>query len=478
MTMKRMGHRRVWAGVLAGAGLAGWLALTRAELPVNVDKPVTLNIGDNPTPSANDFRRDATVVAVEEVMPSVVNIATSRIVEYRDFYDELRRQFFGLPPQNQPRTQEQLNSLGSGVIIDEDGYILTNLHVVRRASRTQVKLADGRVYDADIVVFTPKSDVALLKIRSKPGEKFKAIKFAPDSDLLLGETVIALGNPFGLGGSVSRGILSSKNRRPPTGNEPLNIADWLQTDAAINPGNSGGPLINLRGELIGINVAVYEQAQGIGFAIPVREVSKALSQFVSPEVTSAKWFGAWIKGGLTALTIQTVQPKSPADKAGLKPGMEITQVNGQPAHSMVDFLELMIQAKEDALSLAVLDRGAPRKVKVTLEPFEHLVKRRTGLVLEELTAAAAARLGLRDGQGLLIASVERDSPAERAELKPGMLVAAFDTSPVNNLSDFGFALVNKGDDSAVKLTVIALRSLGGPYVQTVQAQVDITLLKP
>src|ERR1041385_6592211 len=209
-----------------------------------------------------DIRRDATVAAVERVMPSVVNIATATVVEYEDFYQRLFREFFGQGGLR-PR-QEQEYSIGSGVIIDEDGYVLTNLHVVRRGTRTQVKLWDGREYEADRIVATPNSDVALLKIRCKPGEKFKAVSFAADDDLLLGETVLALGNPFGLGGSVTKGILSSKTRRPATGNEPLNVNDWLQTDAAINPGNSGGPLINIRGELIGLNVAVYREGQEVG----------------------------------------------------------------------------------------------------------------------------------------------------------------------------------------------------------------------
>src|SRR6476660_7406985 len=177
-----------------------------------------------------DIRRDATVAAVERVMPCVVNIATATVVEYQDFYQSLFHEFFG--GNAGPRRQQAEYSIGSGVIIDEDGYVLTNLHVVRRATRIQVKLWDGREYEADRIVATENSDVALLKIRCKPGEKFKAVNFAADDDLLLGETVLALGNPFGLGGSVTKGILSSKSRRPATENEPLDVMDWLQTDAA------------------------------------------------------------------------------------------------------------------------------------------------------------------------------------------------------------------------------------------------------
>ena len=467
---------------MAGVGLAGWLGFTRAELPVNTSKPASADQPGTqelaPTVPPNDIRRDATVAAVEEVMPGVVNIATSRILEYHDFYDELRRQYFGLPPISKPRTEEQLDNLGSGVIIDEDGYILTNWHVVRSGSRVQIKLADGRVYDAEKIVATSKSDVALLKIKAKPGEKFKVVRFAADNDLLLGETVLALGNPFGLGGSVARGILSSKNRRPPTGNEPLNIADWLQTDAAINPGNSGGPLVNLRGELIGINVAVYKEGQGIGFAIPVREVATALSQFVSPEVAANKWFGAWFRGGAPGLVLRAVQPGSPAEKAGLKVGMEIAQVNGQPTRSVFSFLEMVNRPDLDELQL-VIAGPAPRTVTVKLESFDDMIKQRTGLVLQELTSTDALRIGLRDGQGLLIRSIERGSPAAQAELKAGMVVTGFDVTAVNDLRDFGFALVNKAPhDLTAKLTIIALKSLGGPYVQQVQAKVDVNLLKP
>jgi S1-C subfamily serine protease len=231
-----------------------------------------------------DARRDATVEAVKKVLPSVVNIATEEVVPIRDPMENLFREFFD--PYYRGRQPNTQFSLGSGVVIDEEGYIVTNFHVVGRARRVWVRLHDGREFEADKVAVSPSTDVALIRIRAKAGEKFAAIRFAADDDLLLGETVLALGNPFGLGGSVSKGILSSKTRRPPTDSEPMDLADWLQTDAAINPGNSGGPLVNLNGELIGINVAVLNQAQGIGFAIPVRRVSEKLG-----EIYSRNWMG-------------------------------------------------------------------------------------------------------------------------------------------------------------------------------------------
>ena len=208
-----------------------------------------------------DIRRDATVIAVEKVMPCVVNIATKTIVHVRDPFEEFFRQYWDPYHRRQPPNSQY--SLGSGVVIDEEGYLLTNDHVVRRADEITVKFCTGtNEYSATVVASDPKSDVALLKLNARPGEKFKAIQLAREDDLLLGETVLALGNPFGLGGSVSRGILSSKSRTVPKEGEPLDIPNWLQTDAPINLGNSGGPLVNLRGELIGINGAVLNEVEG------------------------------------------------------------------------------------------------------------------------------------------------------------------------------------------------------------------------
>ena len=287
-------------------------------------------------------------------------------------------------------------SLGSGVIVDEDGYILTNFHVVRRASRIQVKLWDGREYDADPWLATASTDIAVIKLRAKPGEKFKPIKFAPDDDLLLGETVLALGNPYGLGGSVTKGILSSKNRRPSNGNEPLDVEDWLQTDAAINPGNSGGPLVNLRGELIGVNVAVYREGDGgqrgvgVGFAIPVKQISAALARYSTPEITDSLWFGAQLKPGQGWLVISSVQAGSPAAKAGLAVGDQVFQINGQTPHSLIKGNRLLT-AGEGHRPLLAFRRGVDRReVSVQLMPLEDLIRQKLGLTLVEVPAQTAS----------------------------------------------------------------------------------------
>ena len=226
-----------------------------------------------------DVRRDATVIAVERVMPSVVNIATRTWVNSETASERMLREFYGY------RKEPSANyNRGSGVVISEDGYVLTNVHVVQGVDDIWVQFNDdSEPIAAERVALSQEKDVALLRLKPGKPRKFRALKFAKDDDLLLGETVIALGYPFGLSGSVSRGILSSKSRRISDHEVPgerLDIGDWLQTDAAINPGNSGGPLVNLRGELIGLNVAVLRPdigAQGIGFAIPIRRVNQALA---------------------------------------------------------------------------------------------------------------------------------------------------------------------------------------------------------
>ncbi|MGZ5507199.1 MAG: S1C family serine protease, partial [Limisphaerales bacterium] len=350
---------------------------------------------DTAAPKEIDIRRNSTVSAVQEVLPCVVNIRTETYVEVQDPYNELFRQYFGV--QRQPRFQQQ-QSLGSGVIIDEDGYLLTNLHVVRRASRIQVKLsqeAGGEIYDVQPVFFArEEKDVALLKIiPKKKGEKFKAVKLAKDNDEFLGETVIAMGNPYGFEGSVSQGILSSKQRGMAKEGEPLGIANWLQTDASINPGNSGGPLINVRGELIGLNVAIYQEAQGspIGFAIPIREVRAALTELFTPETVAVnpRWFGAHISGSGTRLVVVSIDSGSPAEKAGLQRGDIILTVDDKKPQNFMEFSKAMRDSIKSDFSIAV-DRGGQRlNLNVKLVRFGDLLRQKLGMDVQELTPELA-----------------------------------------------------------------------------------------
>jgi len=463
MNVKR--HRKVTlTHRLTGFALAGWLTFGFLPLPALAA-----------TPGA-DVRRDAAVEATDKAMPCVVNIATATMVEVPDFYQDLLRQFYGL--QTPAQRREQPYEIGSGVIIDEEGYVLTNLHVLRRASRVQVKLWDGRVYDAEPIVAATQKDVALLKLKAKPGEKFMAIKFAKDDDLLLGETVLALGNPYGLGGSVSRGILSSKNRRPASGSEPLNFQDWLQTDAAINPGNSGGPLINLRGELIGLNVAVYreERGMGVGFAIPVKQISAALAEFFTPEVANALWFGARVvQPGADPLAISIVQTGSPADRAGLRAGQRIVQVNGGTPKNLVDFNRLVTANKNHTALLQVEQNGERRTVKAQLVPFDDLIHQKLGLVLLNLTSQTAASYPVKPGQGLFIEEVEKNSPADKAQLQRGFLLTAIDERATGDLIGVADVLSTKKSGDLVRLAVVVPRRISNSYVEYRQATVTLAV---
>jgi S1-C subfamily serine protease len=403
-------------------------------------------------------RYDATVHAVEKVMPSVVNIATEEVVPIRDPMENLFREFFDpYYRRRQPNTQY---SLGSGVIIDEEGFVLTNFHVVGRARRVWVKLHDGREFEADKVAVSSGSDVALIKIRAKSGEKFTPVRFAADDDLLLGETVLALGNPFGLGGSVSKGILSSKTRRPPTEGEPMDVPDWLQTDAAINPGNSGGPLVNLKGELIGINVAVLNQAQGIGFAIPVRRVTEKLAEIYSPEGMDGMWFGARVRPGSLPLQVAAVQIESPAGKAGLRAGDFILQVNSKTPRSFIDFTSSLRAAKDQRDLNLLVQRGSDKRTIAVRQVPEKtffnsdLVRRKLGVSVQDLTPGLAQSMGFFRAEGLLISAVDAASPAASADLRRGMVITAVDGQSVDAVVSAARMLYAKTKGEKVHLDLV------------------------
>jgi serine protease Do len=430
-----------------------------------------------PVPEA-DVRRDAVVEAVQKVMPCVVNVATEEVVPIRDPMENLFREFFD--PYYRRRPPNMQYSLGSGVIIDEEGFVLTNFHVVGRASRVWVRLADGSEYEAEKIVGATFTDVALLRIKTKKGEKFSAVKFAADDDLLLGETVLALGNPFGLGGSVSRGILSSKSRRPPTEKEPLDVLDWLQTDASINPGNSGGPLVNLRGELIGISVAVYREGQGIGFAIPIKRLAAAISEIYSPEILEYLWFGARVKPGASALTVISVQVESPAGKAGLRAGDQILQVDGQVPSGFIDFNRRLLDAKDERdLKLAVSRGGERRTLTLRLVAEKtffnaDLIRKKTGATLQEMTRELAQSMGYGRADGLLIAGIDRESPAAAAELQRGMLITTIDGQPTSDLITAAKQLYGKSRGDKVPLAVVWPRQRG-PFIEYRHGTIAVTL---
>ena len=363
----------------------------------------------------------------------------------------------------------------TGVVVDASGYVLTNVHVVKDAGEIWVKINDkngeARIYQAEVIAGSLATDIALLKIiPEEPGETFAAVTFASDDDLLLGETVLALGNPFGLGGSVSRGILSSKSRRTETGGSKLDIPDWLQTDASINPGNSGGPLINLDGEIIGINVAVLKEGQGIGFAIPIKRVNESLSRIFTPEFLEGNWFGAAIRPGSNPLTVESVEPDSPAARAGMVAGDQIATINNHSPLNFIEFAKRLLNlGRKRAVKLQVKRKGELVACTVKLIPEKAyfnsgLIRDKTGATLEELTPKVAKALGYNSTNGLVVSQVDDDSPADKAGLTTGVVVVAVDGQEVNDIVRAARLLHHKESGGRLMLDIVQVRR-SGPFLR-------------
>jgi serine protease Do len=379
--------------------------------------------------SAGDpfLRHTVTVQVVKEVGPAVVNITTEQKVRRRaspfagdPFFDSFFRDFF------EPSFPDTAENLGSGVVIDAEGHILTNEHVVARASRIQVALADGRELDAKLIGADPKNDVAVLKVESE--QPLPWIGMGTSEDLMVGEPVIAIGNPFGLSSTVTTGVISALNRS--LRSEQRVYHGFLQTDASINPGNSGGPLLNAEGELVGINTAVYQGAQGIGFAIPIDTAARVVRELIeegevspvwlgvefqdlTPELVQAMGLDASVRGAL----VNRVRKESPAKQAGIERGDVITHLDGRPisgARTFFEMLETAVDGQE--LRLTVLREERSRKIAVRAEEVPEPVIEALVLDLLGMELAPGARGGFE------VRSVRRGSGAERIGIQAGDVV--------------------------------------------------------
>ncbi|MFO1010034.1 MAG: trypsin-like peptidase domain-containing protein [Planctomycetota bacterium] len=303
---------------------------------------------------------------------------------------------------------QEFSGMGSGVVVKKQGFIITNYHVVKNAQSITVSFAadvDDQTYPAELVSFVAEEDLALLKIQAaKPGQDFPTVPLGTSADLMLGERVIAIGNPYGQTHTVSQGIISGLHRNVPIASEGLQFDDLLQTDASINPGNSGGPLLNINGELIGINSAVNVQAQNIGFAIPVDRVKQVLQYRLTSPEAARTWLGFEVEN----LQVSRVVPGSPAEEAGLKPGDCIVALNGQKVASNEEYrlARIALPPREQ--------NGAPARVQlryersgraknVDLTPWdanEGMIFQRLGLRCENVSTylgPAVRVLGVQEG---------------------------------------------------------------------------------
>jgi Do/DeqQ family serine protease len=387
-------------------------------------------------------RRSEVVEAVERVAPAVVNVSTAQVVEqevapfpmWRDpNFDQFFRDFF--ESRRRPLTR---TNLGSGVIIRADGYVLTNQHVVLRAQRITVTLADEREFEAELVGADADSDLAVLRLKTK--EQLPAAALGTSSDIMIGETVIAIGNPFGLSHTVTTGVVSATGRSLRT--EDQVFYDLIQTDASINPGNSGGPLLNIEGKLIGINSAIYQHAQGIGFAIPIDRAKRIVGDLIAYGEVQPAWLGLLVQdltpdlaahfgtapGGGTV--VRFVEKDSPAHTAGIRPGDVIVELGEHEIHSANEWERRLHDEPIGANLRITLLRGDTRlTMKLRAERFP----------LERADALAWDLLGLRieEGRGALqISAVRRATEAARIGIRPGDILAGLAGQTLSSLDDF------------------------------------------
>jgi serine protease Do len=408
-------------------------------------------------PANGSSRRITPIVeAAATLLPSVVNISTERIVEQRYRQLNPHARFFGEYFGPVQRREVPIpNSLGSGVIVDQRGLIVTNQHVIRRASRILITLSSGENYDAKPIAFDEVNDLALLMIEDLPEDKkLTPVNFAVPDDLLLGETVVTVGNPFGLGHSVASGILSARQRRF-THNDQVLFEDILQTDAAINPGNSGGPLVNADGQLIGINVAMRVEAENIGFAIPVKRVERLLTDWLIPSRFSVTSCGLIPETKLNErrqpyVVVGNLLADSPAAASGLKVGDRISQVNGKPVKMAID-VSRMIWGMTPADTLRVKTADG-REVAVKLKPIpllsgEELARQKLDVQLQQLTPRLANAMGLAYTRGLVISHIGEDSTLAKRGIVIGDVIIQIGNVPVSSFTDVFRALnsVRHGD---------------------------------
>ncbi|GBD38330.1 Periplasmic serine endoprotease DegP [bacterium HR37] len=396
---------------------------------------------------------------VERLKPSVVNISTTSVVRIRGFFpfespfgehdpfEEFFRRFFGEVPQREYRQR----GLGSGFIISKDGYIVTNNHVVERAKEIQVILEDGQSYDAKVVGKDPKTDLALLKIN--PKKDLKAVTFGDSDSLRIGDWVIAIGNPFGLGHTVTAGIVSAKGRSLGLGQ----YDDFIQTDAPINPGNSGGPLFNLKGEVVGVNTAIVAGGQGIGFAIPSNMAKYVIEQLKTKGRVIRGWLGVLVQQVTPEIAeslglkepqgalVSDVTPGSPAEKAGIKRGDVIVEFDGHKIKEMPDLPKLVaITPPGKEVEIKIIRQGQQKELKLRVgelkeERFsrhENISNRDIGLSVSDITPEIASRYGLKDRRGVVVTDVERGSVAAMAGFQPGDIILEINGEPITSTDDY------------------------------------------
>ncbi len=429
---------------------------------------------------------------VKKAEPAVVHVAVEKSVKgggnipgnpFDFFNDPFFERFFGpqfrhprMDPRKKPRQFKQ-RAAGSGFIISPDGYILTNNHVVEKADKITVRLNDKREFTARVIGTDPQSDVALIKI---DGNNLPVLPLGDSDKIEVGEWVIAIGSPFELNQTVTVGVVSAKGRNRMGINDYEN---FIQTDAAINPGNSGGPLLNIYGQAIGINTAIFSRSggyMGIGFAIPINMAKTIEQQLRKYGKVTRGWLGVVIQDldedlaksfGLDraqGALVSEVSDNSPAAKAGLRQGDVLVAYNGTPLTNVADLRnKVAMTAPGTRVTLELIRDGHKKKVEVTIgeQPSDFSTRVRTGsaesplaamgLTLQDLTPELADQFGYKVNQGVLVAGVAPDSPAERVGMQAGQLIEEVNKQRVRNLRELKKVLKRSKHPKEVLLRVRA-----------------------
>ena len=387
-------------------------------------------------------RRNEIVLVVEKVSPAVVNISAEQIQRRRpSLFDDF---FFGFDSRPRRRTSQ---SLGSGSIIDAKGIIVTNEHVVSGASKITAMTKSGIELECDVVGSDSDNDLAVLRVR-KPSGPLPAIHLGSSSDLMIGETIVAIGNPFGLSHTVTAGVVSAVGRTVKAENNQT-YTDFIQTDASINPGNSGGPLVNLDGDMIGVATAIIGGAQGIGFAIPVDRTKRIVDDLLRFGEVRAVWVGLRGKTLVSGeenrprgLKVQGVYPNSPASRAGVRVGDQIVSVDGTPIDSQEAF-ETVLSTRGPGRPLKMLLRGKEGERTVTLQGEAPPAGLGLRILRDDLGMTVRS-----SGEGLHITIADREGLAAQAGLKSGDALLALNGTQVQTTEDVDHVLqrdFNKGN---------------------------------
>jgi serine protease Do len=467
----------IWIGILIASNL-DWSSQSKAihkaqsSLEGPLDRPTELSLSDQKSLAGQE---SPFVSVAEKVSPAVVNISAEKMIEQRGYHDyypfeDFFRRFFGEVPENRSPQTQRTQSLGSGFVFKKDGYVLTNNHVVAGADNILVKLPDGSQYEAKVIGLDKDTDIAVLKIEA--GNNLPAIEFGDSDSLRVGEWVVAIGNPFpqlGLDRTVTVGVVSAKGRSnlqfgP---EETPNYQNYIQTDASINPGNSGGPLVNIKGQVIGINSAITNPTGmsfniGIGFAIPINLAKWVIPDLIEKGKVSRGFLGIFFQEidkntadalnlpAVEGVLVSKVQLGTPADKAGIKVGDVIVEFEGKRVEDGSKF-RMMVAAVEPGheVNLQILREGKKISKDIILadrekfmgsaeeeKPKEEKSENWLGLEVATCTQALATQFNVKFQPGTIVLSVERGSPAEQSRFIEGDIITKINNEEIEDLDDY------------------------------------------